>query len=161
MKIWVDNDACPNVIKETIYKAARRLSLEVYLVANRAGALPKASYIKVVTVPQGADIADQYIIDKVDKMDVVITADIPLADAVVTKGSVAINPRGYLYTEENIKERLSTRDLMTTLRNEGTIQGGGPSGFSQKNKENFANTLDRTLTQRHRLYLANLKKDKA
>ena len=150
MKIWVDNDACPHVIKEVIFKAARRLSLEVYLVANRAGALQKASFIKVITVPQGADIADKYIIDQVLPEDVVITADIPLADAVVTKKSVAINPRGFLYTAENIKERLSMRDLMTQLRDEGTVKGGGPAQFGAKDRERFANTLDRTLTKKIR-----------
>lgn len=147
MKIWVDNDACPRVIKDIIFKAARRLKLEVYMVANRATVAHNASFIKIITVPAGADIADKYIIDQVTPLDVVITADIPLADAVVTKGSVAINPRGYLYTEANIKERLSVRDLMTELRDEGTIRGGGPPQFGQKDRENFANSLDRTLTK--------------
>lgn len=146
MKIWIDNDACPKIIKEVILKASRRLEVEVVLVANRDMAAPKSNLISMVKVPQGADIADAYIVDQMEPHHIVITADIPLADAVVTKGGVAINPRGHLYTEANIKERLSMRDFMEDLRSGGMVHGG-PSAFSLKDKERFANTLDRTLTK--------------
>lgn len=147
MKVWVDNDACPHQIKEIILKACTRLKLEVYLVANRPMPPQKASFVHTVTVAKGADLADQHIIDSLDPLDVVITADIPLADAVVDKGGVAINPRGFLYDASNIKEKRSMRDLLTGLRNEGSITTGGPAPFDAKDRARFANALDRTLTR--------------
>ena len=144
--IWVDNDACPGQIKQIIYKASLRLQIPVVLVANRPVVPPKSQLIRSVTVPQGADIADQHIIDEVNHNDVVITADVPLAQAIVDKGGVAIDPRGHIYDPATISERKSIRDFMTQLRSDG-VNTGGPRGFGVKERERFANTLDRTLTK--------------
>ena len=128
MKIWIDADACPKAIKEIIFKASERLKIETILVANQNIAKPRSLYIKSIVVDKGPDVADQYIVDEMDKEDLVITQDIPLADLVVTKGAVAINPRGDIYTEASIKEKLSIRDFMTELRDSG-MTTGGPRSF--------------------------------
>lgn len=146
MKIWIDADACPKVIKEVIYKAALRLQIPVCLVANSTMFVPPGPLFSLVTVDKGADVADQYIVEHVAENDVVITADIPLADLVVQKKGIAINVRGELYTEENIRERLSVRDFMKELRDSG-LDTGGPASFGPKDKENFTNSLNRILTK--------------
>ena len=147
MKIWIDADACPKVIKEVVFNTSFRLKLPVVLVANSQMFIPPSPWISLVTVKKGDDVADQYIVEHVAPEDLVITADIPLADLVVQKGAVAINPRGELYTEENIRERLSVRDFMKELRDSG-IETGGPASFGPKDKESFSNSLNQLLTKR-------------
>lgn len=147
MRIWVDADACPRPIKEILYRAADRVPIQVTLVANKALRPPKSKYVTVIHVPQGADVADQRIVDELEIDDLVITTDIPLAAAVVAKGAVALDPRGTLYTEENVRERLAMRDLMQELRSEGMTLGGPPP-LSKNARQDFANQLDRWLAQR-------------
>ncbi len=146
MKIWIDADACPKAVKEVVYKASFRLKIPVVLVANQYLSLPPSPFVSAIQVEKGDDVADFYIVENLDPVDLVITADIPLADLVVKKGAVAINPRGELYTEENISERLSMRDFMKSLRDEG-VNTGGPSAFGDKDRENFTNSLNRLLTK--------------
>lgn len=146
MHIWVDADACPNVIKEILFRAADRSATKVTLVANAALRVPPSPYIDSVQVPAGFDVADNYIVQQVSGGDLVITADIPLAAEVVEKGCTAINPRGDKYTRENIRQRLQMRDFMEELRSSG-VDTGGPSGFSQKDRQKFANQLDRLLAR--------------
>ena len=146
MKIWIDADACPRPVKETIFKASARLKIPVCLVANSYMAIPPNPLITSVQVEKGADIADFYIVENVAKDDLVITADIPLAALVVEKGATAINPRGELYTEENVRERLSMRDFMQGLRDNG-VDTGGPAPFGPKDKERFTNSLNRLLSK--------------
>lgn len=147
MKIWIDADACPRDVKDVVYKASVRTKVEVCLVANSYMSFPRTSLVTFVKVDHGADVADFYIAENVDNDDLVITADIPLAALIVEKGATAINPRGELYTEENVKERLSMRDFMQELRDNG-LNTGGPAPFGVKDKEKFANSLNRILTQK-------------
>ena len=149
MKIWIDADACPKAIKEIVYKASERLRIETILVANQAIAKPRSPMIKSIVVDKGPDVADQYIVDEMDPDDLVITQDIPLADLVVTKGGLAINPRGDIYTEASIKERLSIRDFMTDLRDAG-MQTGGPKSFSEQDKRKFASSFDKIINKKLR-----------
>ena len=149
MKIWIDADACPKAIKEIVYKASERLKIETILVANQAIAKPRSPLIKSIVVDKGPDVADQYIVDEMDPDDLVITQDIPLADLIVTKGGLAINPRGDLYTEDSIKERLSIRDFMTDLRDSG-MQTGGPRSFSEQDKRKFASSFDKIINKKMR-----------
>ena len=144
--LWVDADACPKVIKEVIFKTSFRLKLPTYLVANSYMQIPLSPLIKFIKVEQGADVADSYIVDHLNSTDLVVTADIPLASLVVEKGALAINPRGELYTEENISERLSMRNFMQEMRDSG-MDTGGPAAFSQKDKASFANSLNSILTK--------------
>ena len=146
MHIWVDADACPKVIKEILYRAAERLRIPLTLVANRPLRVPPSPYIKTLKVPAGFDVADKQIVDEIQANDLVITADIPLSAAVIEKGGHALDPRGELYTESNVRERLSVRDFMDELRGAGVVTGG-PSGFSKGNRKEFANALDRILSQ--------------
>ena len=144
MKIWVDADACPNVIKDILYRAAERARIELILVANQTLAVPRSMFISSRTVAQGFDVADQAITDWAEPGDLVVTADIPLAAAVVEKDVIAINPRGELYTRENVRQQLSMRDFMADLRGAG-VQTGGPPAFNQRDRQAFANQLDRLL----------------
>ena len=144
MIIWVDADACPRVIKDILYRAAERVQVELVLVANRPLHTPPSRFIRSTRVGAGFDVADRYIADTVQPGDLVITADIPLAADVVDKEAIALNPRGELYTEENIRERLAMRDLMDQLRSTG-METGGPPEFSKKDRMAFANALDRIL----------------
>lgn len=146
MKIWVDADACPVAIKEILYRAAERTKVQLILVANRQLHVPRSSFIRFVHVRQGLDRADNEIVRKVEPADLVITSDIPLAARVVEKGGVALNPRGEVYTEENIGERVSTRDFLDSLRSSG-IETGGPSAFGARDKQVFANRLDQIITK--------------
>ncbi len=146
MQIWVDADACPRVIKDILFRAAERLKIMLTLVANQPMKTPPSLYIKSIHVAAGFDVADDEIVGFVQAGDLVITADIPLAAGVIGKGGHALNPRGELYTEENIHDRLSMRNLMDELRCGGEITGG-PSSFSQKDRQAFANSLDRFLTR--------------
>lgn len=149
MKIWVDADACPKMVKEVIFKASFRLNVPVCLVANSYMSYPlgDGSLITSIQVEKGADIADFYIVEHVVPEDLVVTADIPLAALIVEKGATAINPRGELYTEENVRERLSVRDFMHELRDSG-VETGGPPPFDLKDKERFANSFNNILTKR-------------
>ncbi len=144
-QIWVDADACPKVIKEILFRAAERVGMPMILVANQALDVPRSRYIRSVQVAAGFDVADNHIVQQAQAGDLVITADIPLAAEVVAKGCLALNPRGDLYTEENIRQRLSMRDFMETLRSSG-VDTGGPPAFSQADRRDFANQLDRLLT---------------
>lgn len=146
MQIWVDADACPKPIKEILFRAATRKQIMVTLVANQYLAVPKSPFIKTLRVESGFDVADNRIVAELHNGDIVITADIPLAAAAVKHGAAAINPRGYLYTEDNIRERLSMRNFMEELRGSG-VQIGGPEAFSQGDRQAFANQLDRLLAQ--------------
>lgn len=146
MKIWVDADACPVVIKEILYKAAERTKLQVLLVANRKIKIPKSKYVGLRIVPSGLDVADDEIVKNVEAGDLVITSDIPLAAKIVEKGALGINPRGDVYTAENIGERLSARDFMDILRSSG-VETGGPSAMSKKDRQLFANSLDQTINK--------------
>ncbi|MAY43122.1 MULTISPECIES: YaiI/YqxD family protein [unclassified Neptuniibacter] len=146
MHIWVDADACPKVIKEILFRASERKKVPVTLVANQFLATPPSPLINAVQVPQGFDVADNHIVEKIEVGDLVVTQDIPLAAEVIEKKGVAINPRGELYTPENIKQRLSMRDFMETLRNSG-VDTGGPSTFNQSDRQAFANQLDRFLVK--------------
>jgi len=149
MKIFVDADACPKPIKEIIFRAAERRALETLLVANHAISTPPSSYIRAIQVPKGFDIADNEIVQRVEAGDVVITADIPLAAEVIEKNAFAINPRGELYSRDNIRQRLNMRDFMDTMRASG-VQTSGPPPLSQQDRQAFANALDRLLTQQLR-----------
>jgi uncharacterized protein YaiI (UPF0178 family) len=143
-RLWVDADACPVVIKEIIFRAAARKQLETILVANQMLRVPASPFIRAVQVPAGFDVADNHIVAQVRPGDLVVTADIPLAAAVIERGARALNPRGELYTVANIRENLSMRDFMENLRASG-VQTGGPSAFSQADRQAFANQLDRVL----------------
>jgi uncharacterized protein YaiI (UPF0178 family) len=145
-QIWVDADACPKVIKEILYRAADRVRVDLVLVANQPLQVPGSRYIRTVQVGGGFDIADNYIVQQVQPGHLVITADIPLAAEAISKGCMALSPRGDLYTEENIRQRLNMRDFMDTLRGSG-IQTGGPAPLSQSDRKAFANQLDRLLAR--------------
>lgn len=146
MKIWVDADACPLTIKKIIFKAAVRTQTLVTLVSNQFLVVPVSVFIKTMKVMGGFDVADDEIVQQMESGDLVITADIPLADRVVEKGGIALNPRGQLYTPNNIKERLSIRDFNEQLRNSG-IQTCKIPKLSQREVMAFANTLDRILSK--------------
>lgn len=146
MKIWVDADACPNVIKEMLYRAANRTETPLILVANQFLNVPPSPFISSVQVSAGFDVADNYIAQQVEKNDIVITADIPLAADIVAKQAWGINPRGELYTEQNIKQRLTMRNFMEEMRNTGQASGGPPP-FDNRDKQAFANTLDKLLAK--------------
>ena len=147
MKIWVDADACPVPVKEILFKAAERTQTMVTLIANQYVRIPPSPYIKMLQVSSGFDVADDAIVEKVVQHDIVITADIPLAAEVIEKGALAINPRGELYTTSNIKQKLNMRDFMDTMRSSG-VQTGGQNKFGDKDKQAFANQLDRLLAQK-------------
>ena len=144
--IWIDADACPKPIKEIIYRSSARLQIPVILVANSYMNIPQDPLVRLVHVEQGDDIADQYIVENCKIVDIVVTQDVPLAALIIKKGAFAINSRGELYTDENIHERLATRDFMKELRDSG-MTTGGPPPFNAKNVEHFANSLNRILTK--------------
>ena len=146
MKIYIDADACPREVKDLTFRASTRLKIPLIMVADRPVFHPRHQRISMVVVPRDMDSADKYIEQEVAPGDLVITADLPLAAAVVEKGAVALNPRGELYTEENVGERLSIRDFMMSLREAGHDLGGPPP-FSRKDKQRFADSLDRFLSQ--------------
>jgi uncharacterized protein YaiI (UPF0178 family) len=146
MRIWIDADACPRVIKEIAFRASERLEIPVSLVANTSLAKHHSRLIDSVVVNEGFDVADDYIAEHATPEDVVITADIPLAARIVAKGAVGIDPRGEFYTEENVGERLSMRDLMMELRDGGMVRGG-PAQFGATDRQRFASSLDTLLTR--------------
>ena len=146
MKIWIDADSSPRAVKEIVFRAAERLHIEVCLVANKSLTKHHSQFVTSLIVSQGPDVADDYIAEHATPQDLVITADIPLAARIVEKGGVALDPRGELYTEENVGERLSVRDLMQELRAEG-FTGGGPAQFGLIDRQRFASSFDRTVTR--------------
>jgi uncharacterized protein YaiI (UPF0178 family) len=146
MQIWVDADACPNVIKDVLFRVADRLEVQVTLVANKLLRTPPSRYIKALQVPAGFDVADNEIVRLVQPGDLVITADIPLAADVLEKGGHPLNPRGEFYTKDNIQQHLTMRSFMDDLRSSG-VDTGGPAAFSQSDTRNFANQLDRYLAR--------------
>jgi len=146
MKIWVDADACPVVIREILFRAAQRTGLELTLVANQSVQVPRSPNIRTLRVAAGFDVADNEIVKRVASGDLVITSDIPLAADVIAKGGVALSPRGELHSADNIKARLNMRDFMDTMRASG-VQTGGPPVLNQADRKNFADNLDRILTR--------------
>ena len=146
MKIWVDADACPVVIKEILFKAAERTEVQLTLVANQQIRVPASRHIQSVQVASGFDVADDEIVKRADAGDLVITADIPLASDAIDKGALVLSPRGEMYTSENIKARLNIRDFMDTLRGSG-IDTGGPPPLNQNDRKAFADHLDRLLAR--------------
>lgn len=149
MHIWVDADACPATVKELLFKTAVRTNTKITLVANQKLSIPRSVWIECMIVPSGMNVADRRIIEMVQPGDLVITADIPLAAEIVDKGAVGLDPRGELYTDSNVGERLAVRNLFDELRAGGQI-GGGPSNYTAKNLQTFANQLDRLLTARRK-----------
>lgn len=149
MNIWVDADACPAVIKEILYRAAKRVGIPLILVSNQRLRTPPSPLIRSVQVQRGFDVADAYIAERLQPGDLVITSDIPLAAQVIGKRGEAINPRGEHYTPDNIGERLALRDFMDELRGTGEATGG-PAPLTQADRQAFANALDRLLAQRRR-----------
>lgn len=148
LTIWVDADASPRPVKEIVFRASTRLNLPVRLVANHyLRTPPNNPRIQAIQVSHGSDVADDWIEEQVDPGDIVITADIPLAARVVERGALGISPRGEVYTESNVRSRLSVRDFMHQLREQG-VQTGGPSAFGPRDRRSFANALDRELTRR-------------
>mgnify|MGYP002276516454 CR=1 FL=1 len=146
MHIWVDADACPNIIKEVLYKVAVRRGVDLTLVANTPLSVPSSPLIKTIRVGAGFNVADDEIAESARPGDLVITADIPLADKIVDKGATGLNPRGELYTEDNIKGLLRMRNLMEELRS-GGMASGGPAPIGPKDKQEFTNQLDKFLTR--------------
>jgi len=146
MKIWVDADACPVVIKEILFKAAERTHVSLTLIANQNVRVPPSRFISFVQVASGFDVADDEIVRRTGTGDLVITSDIPLAAEVIEKGGHVLSPRGELYTTENIKARLNIRDFMDTLRGSG-IDTGGPPALNQTDRKTFADHLDRLLAK--------------
>lgn len=146
LQLWVDADACPNVIKDILFRAAEKRRVICTLVANQPIPVPRVDWLRSIQVPAGFDVADDRIVELIQSGDLAITADIPLAAKVVTKGAFALNPRGSFYTKENIQQRLTMRNFMEELRSSG-VQVGGPAAFGLQDRMAFANTLDRFLTQ--------------
>jgi uncharacterized protein YaiI (UPF0178 family) len=146
MHIWVDADACPVEIKHLLYRTAERLRITLTLVANQSMRVPRSEFIETLLVGDGANVADRKIVELAAPGDLVVTADIPLAADVVAKGVTAIDPRGNLYTDANISERLALRNMLDQLRGGGYI-GGGPNAFGPKDRQSFANQLDRWLVK--------------
>ncbi len=146
MKIWIDADACPKAIKEILFRASERARIELTLVANQWMAVPPSPLITIIQVPQGSDVADAKIVELCDAGDLIITADIPLAAQVVAKGAFALNPRGELYDKGNIGGVLAMRDFMDSLRGSG-METGGPAAFGQKDRQAFADALDRFIAR--------------
>ena len=144
MKIWVDADACPVVIKEILFRAAERARVEVTLVANQPVRVPRSRYVRMIQVRSGFDVADNEIVARLEPGDLVVTADIPLAAEVIDKGGHALNPRGEMYSADTIRSRLDIRDFMETLRASG-VDTGGPATLNQRDRQAFANQLDRFL----------------
>ena len=149
MRIFVDADACPGEIKELLYRAANRTQTQVTLVANQSLRVPHSQYVDTILVGSGMNVADRKIVELASEGDLVITADIPLAAEVVDQGAQALNPRGELYTHANVGERLAARNLLDQLRVDGQVAGGPPQ-FNSKDRQAFANELDRWLTKRKR-----------
>jgi uncharacterized protein YaiI (UPF0178 family) len=148
MKIWIDADASPNPVKEIVYRIAERLQIEVILVANHALRTPPSKFIRAVQVAGGFDVADDYIVQQSAAGDVVVTQDIPLAAELMEKDVHVLTPRGETYTKDSVRQKLVMRDFMEEMRSGGMLEGGGPPPFGTKEKQAFANALDRLLAKR-------------
>ncbi len=146
MKIWVDADACPNPIKDILFRAAQRTGVHLTLVANHQVQIPRSPHISFVQVRSGFDVADNEIVNRLDAGDLVVTGDIPLAAEIIENGGRVLGPRGELYTLDNIKARLTMRDLMESLRSSG-VDTGGQATLNQADRKSFANQLDQILTR--------------
>jgi uncharacterized protein YaiI (UPF0178 family) len=146
MKIWVDADACPGPVRDILLRAAQRLAIPIVFVANKRLTLPRSEYVSTVQVGAGLDVADGHIAAAAQAGDLAVTQDIPLAALLVPKAVVVLDPRGELFSQENISERLSVRNFMQELRDSG-VTTGGPAGFSNQDRQQFAATLDRELTR--------------
>lgn len=144
-KIWIDADACPKAVKEIVFKTSRRLNINIILVANAYQNIPHSDLIQLIVVDKGFDAADQHIIDQVEIHDIVITADIPLAAKVLKKKAIALDPRGEIYTENNIGSILSLRDFMKEFRDAGSITSG-PAAFGTKDVKQFADSLNKLIS---------------
>lgn len=155
MPIWVDADACPNVIKTILYRAAQRTRIMTFFVANRYLVLPNSPYLRAIQVESGFDVADRYITQAVNVGDLVVTADIPLAADAIDKGAVALNPRGQFYSEKNIREIHNMRDMMMGLRESG-VSISGPASLTHTDRQTFANQLDQWLA---RSQVINIKRE--
>lgn len=147
MTLWIDADACPKVVKDIVFRASQRLQLEVVLVANHYQSTPPGTRIRAIQVESGFDVADNFIVQETQPGDIVVTADIPLAAELVAKKVHALNPRGELYSKENIGARLNMRDFLETMRGSG-IQSGGPAPLSASDRMKFGNALDKLLAER-------------
>ena len=147
MKIWVDADACPVIVKDILFRAADRTGVAITFVANQPLRVPSSANINTLQVAKGFDVADDEIVKRVAVGDLVITSDIPLAAEVIGKGGHALSPRGELHSKENIGARLNMRDFLDTMRSSGVEMSGGPAAYSQRDKQDFANQLDRFLTK--------------
>ena len=146
VSIWVDADACPKVVRDILFRAAQRVSVPLTLVANHALPIPNSPLIRCLQLPQGFDVADNLIVQQVRENDLVITSDIPLAAEVIEKGALVISSRGERYTRNNVRQRLNMRDFMETMRSSGEVTGGPPP-LGPKDKQAFANALDRYLAR--------------
>lgn len=146
MHIWVDADACPVSVKQILFRASARTGMPVTLVANQPLRVPRAPNIRLLQVASGFDVADNEIVQRVQRGDLVITQDIPLAAEVLGKGAHAISPRGEEYSADDIAGRLTMRDFMDTLRASG-VHGSGPSAMGERERQAFANALDRWLAR--------------
>ena len=147
LQIWVDADACPVAVKETLFRAAKRTGVQLTLVANQSLTVPKSPHIKAVQVPRGFDVADNEIVRRCGPGDLVVTSDIPLAAEVIEKGAHALSPRGEMFAPDTIRERLTMRDFLDTLRASG-IQTAGPAALTQSDRQRFASCLDAFLARR-------------
>lgn len=145
-RIWVDADACPGPIKDILFRAAERVGLRLTLVANQPLRVPRSRFIETRQVGRGFDVADRWIAEQVEPGDLVVTADVPLAADVVERGGIALDPRGELLTEDNVRERLAMRDLLSDLRDAGMVTGG-PAPLGKSDRQAFANALDRFLAR--------------
>lgn len=146
MKIWVDGDACPKPVKEILFRVADRIPVEVVLVANSGMFVPGSRWVRLVRVAPGFDVADNHIVKEVRPGDLVITADIPMAAEVIGNGGICLSPRGEMLTEANIQGRLTMRNFLEELRS-SDVRTGGPPPFNQRDRQNFANELDRYLRE--------------
>lgn len=146
MQIWVDADACPAVVKDILFRVAERARIPVTLVANQLLRVPGSKFVRALQVPSGADVADAEIVARLAPGDLVVTGDIPLAAQVLEKGGYALNPRGDFYTKDTIAQQLTMRAFMEELRS-GGVDTGGPAAFSQADRQQFANALDRHLAR--------------
>lgn len=150
MHIWVDADACPNVVKDILFRVANRVKVKLTLIANQYIKTPPSKFISSMQVSHGFDEADNEIVRQASPGDLVITSDIPLAAELIEKGAHALNPRGEMYTKENIKQRLQMRDMVEAMRNSAVEMSGGQAAFGQKEKQAFANALDRFVAKHHK-----------
>jgi len=146
LTIWIDADACPNMVKEVVYKAARRTESRVRLVANRYQRIPANPLFSLDVVDQSFDAADQFILERLSKADLVVTADVPFADEIIRKDCFALSPRGEEFNKKNIGDKLASRNLFSELRGGNLIQGGPPP-LADRDKRQFADTFDRMLTK--------------